>query len=456
MRGRLETHQVEAPYRVRASRLVDRDAAGNAPAVDGRVGEHATPHTLAVGHHRAPELADVSPAGPPERPVRLALAGRVGEPQVVSELVRRAQGAARRGTDGGVDPVAAPGAPQQGAAERRVARRARQEPEQPAGLEVDVQVGAVPLHRRLHLVRRGIPEQVRFHLARPHHPHVHVGATVAVDRPGHRHRVLDARVGIVVLDCPEGGVVEGEHVDGGGAGRVRRIARGSARQPLVDVPDAIPVRVRKDVDELDAVGARVRNRPECERLRPAPGVCVVHGGRCGPHTLPERDAERFPGGWTGECHGALPSGGRGAGRNTLQGRRGGFRLAGGRRVFQPLQVGPGQAECAAFGGPETPDGEGQRQLTRLPRRAGRPLGAARAVEHDVPGISGAGRQGEQGEERWPERVPRWANGPAFRVCLHRPVCPHRRSSARSGRFRRLGEDVVRLAEVEAGHHARRG
>ena len=237
-------------------------------------------------------------------------------------------------------------------------------------------------------------------------------------------------------------------------GVVRRIARGSARQPLVDVPDAIPVRVRKDVDELDAVGARVPKTGQSrERLRPAaPGVCVVHGGRCGPHTLPERDAERFPGGWTGgmpwcvavgrtRCGPErppgtarrIPAGRRAAGVPAVAGRSGPGRSAplSVARKLRTAKVSVSSTRLPRPGRPSTRRGTGSTNTTSL----GSPAPAGKA---------------SRGEERWPERVCRGGRMDRLSVCVCTALSVRiARPSARSGRFRRLGEDVVRLAEVES-------
>ena len=333
--------------------------------------------------------------------MRLALAGRVREAQVVSQAVRRAQGAGVGAAGASADVVAAPGAALHGAADRRGVRgcldqQPRRDPEQ-VRFEVDVQVGAMLLLEPRHLVRSGLPEQVHLHLARPHHPHPHVRAAVGVDRAGDRHHVLDAGVGILVLGCAEAAVVEGEDVDGGGAGGVRRVRGRGAGQAFVDVAGAVAVGVGEDVDEVDAVRACVRDGPEGEGLRPVPGAVVFGGTGRVRDALPEGDADGAGGGRAVEGQGALLPELGGQGREGLEGGGGGFGLGGWGLAFPLLYVGPGQAEGAALGGAEAPHAERQGQLAWGAGLAGRPLGAAGAVEHDVPGVSGHGGQGERGQ-----------------------------------------------------------
>ena len=242
--------------------------------------------------------------------------------------------------------------------------------------------------------------------------------------------MLDAGVGVSVQGFPKAGVVEREHVDRGDARRRTGICPGRARQLLVDIARAVPVDVREHVHELDARAVAARHRPQHQRFRLPPcaqsdGGRTRDGGRNFRDLLPQHHADRFARVRSSERHAAPLPGPDGPGGDASHGRRYGLRLLVRPQSCPAFRMRFGQPHLAAFGRPEVPYVERQRQLPHFARCARRPLGAAGALEHDVAGIVGEGRAGEDGEQAPPHARP--AAGPGD-DCPTAALAPHLNAS----------------------------
>lgn len=283
--------------------------------------------------------------------------------------------------------------------------------------KLDREVGTVALHQTAALVRHRPPVLADFDFLHADEVQPDVCGAVFEERGRGGYVMQQVGIRIALLSLRELFRVERQQVDLRNPGHRLRILPGRARKPFVHVAHAVPISVGQDVHVPPFPVALPIDRPQRQRLVVRPSGPAVRP----PSGLFEQlDLDRFA--WFRLCISNAPC---------VPAQTPGWQPPEDRTALASPPV-LRQRELAAVNGPEAANATAYRQDAGIVRLSSHPLGAARAVEHDVAPVSGP-RDGRPNQGRDSQAQTHQRPAPGRSVIgghSHRPAAPAADSPAR--------------------------